>query len=91
MLLPSTPKPWSMNDLGHVAVAIDYKVDNLVPEVEAVNDLECLVVGLPHDFIAFVHWRVLLSVQGDISLSLSVIIITHQTPVVNTFFKKIKK
>lgn len=90
MLLPLASKPWLMDNLGHVAVAIDYKVDNLVPEVEAVNDLECLVVGLPHDFIAFVHWRVLLSVQGDISLSLSVIIITHQTPVVNTFFK-IKK
>ena len=86
MLLPSTPKPWSMDNLGHAAVAIDHKVDNLVPEVEAVNDLESLVVGLPYDFIAFIHWRVLLSVQGDISLSLSVIIITHQTPVVNTFF-----
>lgn len=91
MLLPSTPKPWSMNDPGYVAVTIDHKVDNLVPEVEAVNDLECLVVGLPYDLIAFEHWRVLLSVQGDISLSLSVIIITHQIPVVNTFFKKIKK
>jgi hypothetical protein len=77
-----------MNDLDHAAVAIDHKVDNLVPKVEAVNDLESLIVGLPYDFIAFVHWRVLLSVQGDISLSLSEYIIAQSPAFVNTFFQK---